>query len=359
MKSRTRSVALSILSGLLAVCCGGGQKAAYPDLFSADAGVRTDAAVRLGEAKDRQAVPALLKALEDPEESVRVEAARALGAIGDRSATGPLGKLAADPLDTVRMAAAQAFRMLEDPAAVPALERLLADPDEGVRKAALRAAGTIPGPEAVRLLVNSALHDEVEEVREVAVKLLAGRRAAEAIPFIERALETESDLLRATAADALREMGDRSSVPALLKALDDPYFKVRSLSAHALAKIAPSDADVRRALARRLEAESEELTRVDLAWALAKTGDRSAMGIIRDLLLEGEFPEVRAEAALALGEVGEASDRELLAVAARDKKGLVRQEASRSLEKIGQAAAPAATSQAHSPGEGGVAGPNP
>ncbi len=357
--SRTGPLALSVLSGLLALCCGGGQKAAYPDLFSPDADVRTDAAVRLGQAKDRQAVPALLKALDDPEESVRIEAARALGAIGDRSATGPLARLAADRLDTVRIAVAQAFWMLEDPAAAPTIERLLEDPDEGVRKAALRAAGKIPGPEAVRLLVNSALHDEVEEVREVAVKLLAGRGAVEAIPSIERALETESDLLRATAAYALKEIADRSSVPALLKALEDPYFKVRSLSAHALAKVAPSEAEVREALARRLEVETEELTRVDLAWALAKTGDRSAMGIVRELLLKGGLPEVRAEAALALGEVGEPADRDLLAVAARDKKGLVRHEASRSLEKIGQRAAPAATSQAHSPGEGGVAGPNP
>lgn len=357
--SRTSAVVLSLLSGLLLASCGGARRAAYPDLFSDDPEVRTEAAVRLGEARDRQAVPALLEALDDPEESVRVEAARALGAIGDRSATGPLGALAADPLDTVRIAAAQALGMLEDPSAVPALERLLADPDEGVRKAAVRAAGSIPGPEAVRLLVSSALHDEIEEIREVAVKLLAGRRAAEAIPFIERSLETESDRLRATAAYALEKIGDRSSLPALRKALDDPYFKVRSLSAHALARIARSDAEVRQAIARRLEVETEELVRVDLAWALAKMGDRSAMGVVRELLLRGQLPEVRAEAALALGEVGEPADRDLLAVAARDKKGLVRYEAGRALEKIGQAGAPSATSQAHWPGEGGLAGSNP
>ena len=65
------------------------------------------------------------------------------------------------------------------------------------------------------------------------------------IPFLAEG----QDLVRANAAQSLGLVGDRSSVPALVHALDDPFAKVRSLSAHAIAKIAPDDASAKTALA--------------------------------------------------------------------------------------------------------------
>jgi HEAT repeat protein len=360
VNERRRVFFFALLGALVLSGCGGRGKKAYPELASPDPAVRAEAAARLGEEKDREAVPALIEVLSDPEETVRVEAARALGEIGDPSAIRALGRLADDPLDTVRLAAGQAFGKIADPAALPALERLLADPDTPVRKVAIKSLGKIPGAEAVRLLANAAAQDEAEDARQLALRTLADKDRAQAIPVLERALESESDLLRATAAHLLLEMGDRSSLPLLLKALEDPFFKVRSLAAHAAAKVAPSDPAVRDALARRLESEPEGLTRVDLAWALAKAGDRSKMGLIREALLRGDPPEVRAEAAMALGEIGEPSDRQLLSVAAKDRKGLVRREAKEALEKLGKTGAPTGEkTEARPPGGTAPAGLEP
>ena len=56
--------------------------------------------------------------------------------------------------------------------------------------------------------------------------------------------------------------------------------------------------------------------------------------VLRLFLFRGDPEDVRAEAAMALGEVGEESDIELLKRAARDKKGLVRQQAVNAIEKL-------------------------
>ncbi len=340
-----RTVLLCVAAGwaLWAASCGRGPQALYKDLHDPDPKVRTEAAVWLGQAKPAGAVDELVRVLDDPDEAVRVEAIRALGAIGDPKATPALLPLVGDRLDTVRLATARALGGLKDPAAVPAFERLLADTDETVRVTAILALAEVPGPEAVGLLLKSALQDEYERVRQFAVRMLASKRAQEAIPLVERAVQNESDLLRSTAAQVLGEFGDASSVPVLLRALDDPYFKVRSLSAHTLAKVAPSDPQAREAVIRRFAVEEEAMTRVDLAWALAGMGDRSGIPILRELLFKGQPQEVRAEAAKALGEVGEPSDRALLKRASRDKQGMVRDAVSKALDRLeaGPAAAPA------------------
>ena len=75
--------------------------------------VRVQAALILGKLKDRRAVPTLIRALKDDNETVRGVAATSLGAIGDPSAIGPLEDAARDGNDFVQSQARKALAMLQ------------------------------------------------------------------------------------------------------------------------------------------------------------------------------------------------------------------------------------------------------
>jgi len=120
----------------------------------------------------------------------------------------------------------------------------------------------------------------------------------------------------------------------LFNSLDDPFHKVRCLAAHAIAKIAPGDAEARAAVAKRLAVEDIAMAKVDLSWALGSLGDRSGMETLRTLLFRGEPEDVRAEAAIALGELGDASELPVLEKALADKMGIVRNRVAEAIDKI-------------------------
>ena len=214
---------------LLGTACSGQPKGAVRAPVSDDPVVRSDAAIRLGQVRSKEAVDALIAALNDQEETVRVNVIRALGDIGDPKAIAPIVPFVAESLSAVRMAACQAL-------------------------GALRDARGVPGPESLEVLLRVALQDESERIRSHVVKVVGTRRTREAVPRLESALRAESDMVRANAAMALGEIGD-------------PFYKVRCLAVHAIAKIAPG-----------------------------RLGDRSGMETIRTLLFKGEPEDVRAEA---------------------------------------------------------------
>jgi HEAT repeat protein len=317
---------------LLLVACGGGS--AYRELRDPDPAVRSSAAVKLGEIRSKEAVDALVAALDDPEETVRVDFLRALGQIGDTKAVPAILPFTGDALSGVRIAACQALGDLADPRAVPALEAALHDEDDTIRTVAARSLGAIPGPESMGVLLRVALSDENERVRSHVLKVVAERKERDAVPKLESALQAESERVRANAVMALTDVGDASSVPALVRALDDPYYKVRCLAAHAMAKLAPEDPAVRGALSRRLAVETHGMARVDLAWAAGTTGDRTHLDVVRTLLFRGEPEDVRAEAAIALGAVGSRADLAILERALQDKKGMVRNRAAEAIDKL-------------------------
>lgn len=318
--------------------CGGGDKVDYKDLRDPDSSVRTDAALRLGQAKSVEAVGSLLAVLDDPDEAVRVTVVRSLGQIGDSRAVPALVEALEDPLRSVRMAACQSLGQIGDAEALSGLSEMLYTEDDNLRLCATSSIGRIDGAESLDLLLTMALRDDNDSVRELAIKLVKYRGAREAIPQLEEALAVEADDVRANAAEALGVLGDRSSVPVLIAALDDPFHKVRSLSAHSLFALAPDDDNVLQAIQARAEIEDNQMSRVDLAWNLARLGDVQGLEVLRLYLFRGDPEDVRAEAAMALGEVGDESDIPLLQRAASDKKGLVREQALWAIEKLKKAA---------------------
>lgn len=314
--------------------CQGDRHVAYKELRSDDPQERADAAHRLGQARAVEAVPSLVAVLADPDETVRVTAIRSLGQIGDRKALPALIGCADDPLTSVRLALCQALGQLADPTAIPALTRLLHDPDETIRLGAARALGKVEGGEGSRTLLSAALRDRSDTVRRYAAKVLAERGSPEVLPELTGALSDEDASVRQNAARVLAGVGDRSSLPALLRALADPVPSVRARASHALGKIAPKDMGVLTGLRHQFELESDPLCQVALAWNLARGGDRRGLLRIRELLLPPSGEDVQAEAAMALGEVGEKNDIALLHRVLDGGTGLVRKQAFLAVQKL-------------------------
>lgn len=103
--------------------------------------VRAAAARALGLAGSRSpqvAVPALLRAIEDPDLEVRRMAINALAWCRDGAAVAAVSKLLADPVGIVRASAIRALSRLSDDGLEPTALELLEDPDLAVRVEAIR-----------------------------------------------------------------------------------------------------------------------------------------------------------------------------------------------------------------------------
>ena len=134
-------------------------------------GVRAVAELAEEHAEAReQAIPVLLHALNDSEDSIRCVAALALGQMQAASAIPALTLLLADPSGWVRGAAADALALIGEPA-VPALGEALQDPREGVRVRAAYALRRIKSAKSARWLF-PALNDPNHIVHTYAYETL-------------------------------------------------------------------------------------------------------------------------------------------------------------------------------------------
>lgn len=200
------------------------------------------------------AVPALIKALRDPNEHVRRNSAEALAHVGSaaRPALVALIEALSDQEDAdLRTYAAKALGSIGPEAhpAVPALTRTLSDKWFLVREKAAEALGGI-GPKAGAAIPDllSLLGDRNLYVRRAASRSL-GLIGKKAIPGLLKALDSESPMVRSQVIRTLgfAGRGAAEAVPALQKCLADPRLAARA--AEALYRIAPDNRDVRRKVA--------------------------------------------------------------------------------------------------------------
>jgi HEAT repeat protein len=203
----------------------------------------------------REAVPALIQSLSDPDVRARLAAVDALEMLGPDAldAAPALTRALADRDLFVRWAAARALGRMVPPdedtpvpgvlvAAVPAIARLLCDPDLDLRLAAAAALGRF-GPaarEAVPALAETVNKGDVE-IRVAAIDALSsiGPDAAPAIPALVQALSYTDPRVRAAAAGLLGRFGPvaRQAADALRPLLTDPDPDVRRAASDALLSI--------------------------------------------------------------------------------------------------------------------------
>jgi HEAT repeat protein len=191
---------------LAALAKAEGAQAAMLLLKDPDATVRAAAAAMLGRLAEPSAVPALVQAVADSSAGVRAQAVEALAALGDRGGRPAILAALRDPEEGVREAAALALGQLGDGAAVEPLFETLGDPDWCLRRAAAQSLGGFADARAAQALQRLATQDPHWCVRRAAVCAM-GRRA------------------------------DQSLVPALIPALEDEHWSVRSAAHESLVAV--------------------------------------------------------------------------------------------------------------------------
>ena len=197
---------------------------------------RATAAYRLGDMACPEAVPDLLRALEDRDDDVRAAAARSLGRLGRPEAAEPLVRVLVD--GTVPRALA--FRAVLDlgAAALPALRGLARadDPDERVE--AVELLGWL-GDAADDALLIEAVGDPSAEVRAKAAGALGRLASDDGAEALTEALDDRIYFVRLQAARALGQVGERAAVPRLLRQAREDRFEAARAAAQAVARVDP------------------------------------------------------------------------------------------------------------------------
>jgi succinate dehydrogenase/fumarate reductase flavoprotein subunit/HEAT repeat protein len=170
-------------------------------------------------------------AVADPDHRVRIEAVRALVSVDD----GPgVAGAAGDDNREVRIAVANGLGTLHT--GIEVVRRLVADPDPLVRAAALAALGAVGWGEPELGSVERALTESAWQVRQGAVRALAGTTSQVAVPSLSKALaDPHLDVRKAAVLSLTRWAASEDAArDALAGALDDGDADVRAYARRAL-----------------------------------------------------------------------------------------------------------------------------
>jgi HEAT repeat protein len=188
-----------------------------------------------------------------------------------------------------RAGAAAALGELRLEEACPRLEGLLHDRNIRVRIAAARALGCLGTPAAARALLAALEAGLVPEQR--LVEALGGPWAEGPLLAAFRAPRTVA--LRVPLADALGRTGSRAAAEALVTAVPAASVDLRVRIVRALARLGETGA-VRAAMS-----DPHGRVRAQAAWALGRMGDQGAYDLLEARLLDSA-PRVRANCIAAL-----------------------------------------------------------
>lgn len=206
-----------------------------------DSVVRAAAGRALGRLGAREAIPELIKALNDRSAEVRVVAAAALWRLPDPSAVPVLLEHGRDNDKVVREWVAMALGVAADPRALPELVRLLDDPERAVRLAAVRSIGRVARPEGLRPLVGylaSGKRDEEEkdEVVNAVCSIEGTGRTSTLLELFGTASGDSKQKLRVVI--ALGKVGDAQALPLLRRtSARDESRTVREAATQAYAAV--------------------------------------------------------------------------------------------------------------------------
>jgi HEAT repeat protein len=300
---------------------------------------RLDAVRALSQWHTAEVNPPLLDLLKDPAVQIRAGAATGLGWRGNAVALVPLKERGLDAAEDprVRAAAVGSIVKIGDASIRPLLVETSKDPNPLVREEALR--GLIDGPlqdpsDRLDLATRSAQDGALTlQFRADAIRVLGELKNPASVPVLLNILEngpraqivfppataSQNEILqsrykqiqdiRAWAARSLGELGDRSALPALLKALEDAddaflrYVTTGALISWRAPETVP-------AFVKRLDDPAMEVRVVALA-ALSQVGDQSNVDAIA-ARLDDKTPQVRVAAVSALASLGGATARQRL-----------------------------------------------
>ncbi len=305
------------------------------------------------------AVPALIEALNDPDEGVRGLAAWSLERIGSPTGKAVLALIKAmkDPSENVRKSAFAALGQItgsEAATAVPALMETLKDPfpdaprlsaerlaRTDVRMLAAQALGQIgkPATAAIPVLIEALNYPDQQVNRWAAWALveIGGATAVSALFAMSKPPDERSCDLAIRALE--HSGGPAATVPVLIEALKYPDWSVRHWVTDALGNTGSPET----ALPALIEALilPDEGVRIAAAWALGKIGAPAATAVpALTAAIKDTITDVREWAIEALGKIGGPAAEAVPALieAIRDPREQVRNLAFEALGKIGDQA---------------------
>jgi HEAT repeat protein len=254
----------------------------------------------------RASLGAALDAARGADPAARLGGVIALGYVGGGRALATIERAAADPDDVVREAAADA---LERAAAqdVTRLGRMLKSKDDHVRAKVVTVLGKLDDLRSLDLLLR-AYGDPSPRVHEAVVQVLA-QREGERVNSILIAAAAGGNT---TAIHALKEHPVRQGIPALVEALDSPWYEVYSVALEAIrayVEVYGEDVDTMATLRQvipelvyLLHDDSAKTRRIALE-TLGAFRDPETAGNVADLLLD-EKRSVQMAAARVLASTG-------------------------------------------------------
>jgi HEAT repeat protein len=333
-------------------------------LKSSNPDVRMKAVRSLASAKNRKAVPRLIKTLQDENLQVRLSAIDALGVLGHPASAEPLvsvlnqhpknetsreaaeyeaiaralasiGIPSIQPLirameseeREARRWAASALGLIKNSQAVDPLIRKLGDSRSEVRKAAALALGEIGDARAVGPLIKAVENRDLE-TRRAAVDALGLIRSEEGIDAVSRGLEDSSESVQLAAVSSLARIGGLSAAMWLRSAMSGTRKAVCEAAESALKNLSfePSSAEERAEFA---------LVRGDFESA-SREGKAAVPALIRALGFKDS--QMREKAAQFLGSFSAPESIQPLLHALKDHSAPVQESAARALIRIGEEA---------------------
>lgn len=209
-------------------------------------------------------IPALVQALDTPQEDLWQGAGKALADIGQPTVQPLLATFRTAKPD-LRLKILQVMQWLGPKAkdAVPTLLEMMNDSDFRVRLGALQSLGAIDAdaPEIIPVLLAN-LNDSHPEVSKAAQETLVNRKLKHsAVAFLRTALKERRESIRCLLCDVFKNMGSeaKSAVPSLTPLVRDTNRKVRLHALQALDAIDRTSAEVVAALVTALNDDDEEI----------------------------------------------------------------------------------------------------
>ncbi|RCK78688.1 MAG: HEAT repeat domain-containing protein [Candidatus Ozemobacter sibiricus] len=315
----------------------------------------------LGQMKEESAFPEIRTFLSDPDSEIRMAAVQAMGSFQNPDAIPLLIERFIDPSWVVRREACKAIVRF-GPAAYSALLSALGSMEEDVRYWALRAIGELKPPGAFHELIK-LLRDRSWNIRKTTAEILATFGEDALLELTSLATESDAEV-RFWVLQSLGRIGSKISLPLLFKALEDPSEAIRTAAQKALAHYGPTIVDdlftlfksENRRLLESVVATfrnmGQDAVLGRLCHNLGKYDDHVNYWIRRAIesfgpaarpavlaLLESKNHEVRRQALLALGQIGQPGDAETVIPHLKDEHWPARIAAAETLGVLGDASA--------------------
>ncbi len=286
------------------------------------------------------AMPALVKALQDPSEEIRVAAADALRSQPGDSAVRALVSALDDDSIRVRFRVAESLTVLRDRRAVPALLRQYAKENETtVRNDYLAALGAIGDPAAIPTLI-AATESGEPTTRLWAMHALCAMGASQAKTRAIDLVRDPNPEVRAHTLVACESALDTPSGQAvLIKQAVEGDFQTSVLARRLLGSFRKAQAP-RTGLSEQMSSSAQEALgdparSLNAAFVLADLGDRRAVPVLIPAV-NGQPTLVRLMAMRQLGELGDPRAVPVLLGALADGEEAIAAMAYNSLQRFAQ-----------------------